>query len=129
MILFLVAISPFLMQGFSMAPDFSDQMSILFALDIMAIFTILGVMHERYILQNKESLRKRDTRSQNGQKHAIYYSFMVPDVCIFTFSVQVYLLDVVSSNTPFISPPNRSITCKIKGLTTRQQENFKEVMK
>ena len=60
MILFLVAISPFLMQGFSMAPDFSDQMSILFALDIMAIFTILGVMHERYILQNKESLREKE---------------------------------------------------------------------
>ena len=59
-ILFLVAISPFLMQGFSMAPDFSDQMSILFALDIMAIFTILGVMHERYILQNKESLREKE---------------------------------------------------------------------
>jgi uncharacterized membrane protein len=61
-ILFLVAISPFLMQGFSMAPDFSDQMSILYALDIMAIFTILGVLHERYILQNKEHLKEKETR-------------------------------------------------------------------
>jgi uncharacterized membrane protein len=61
-ILFLVAISPFLMQGFSMAPDFSDQMSILFAVDIMAIFTILGVLHERYILQNKERLGEKETR-------------------------------------------------------------------
>jgi uncharacterized membrane protein len=61
-ILFLVAISPFLMQGFSMAPDFSDQMSILFAVDIMSIFTILGVLHERYILQNKERLGEKETR-------------------------------------------------------------------
>ena len=61
-ILFLVAISPFLMQGFSMAPDFSDQMSILFAVDIMTIFTILGVLHERYILQNKDHLGEKETR-------------------------------------------------------------------
>lgn len=61
-ILFLVAISPFLMQGFSMSPDFSDQMSILYALDIMAIFTILGILHERYFLQNKENLKEKETR-------------------------------------------------------------------
>ena len=61
-ILFLVAISPFLMQGFSMAPDFSDQLSILYALDIMAIFTILGVLHQRYFLQNKELLKENETR-------------------------------------------------------------------
>ena len=61
-ILFLVAISPFLMQGFSMAPNFSDQMSILFALDIMTIFTILGVLHQRYISQNKERLADKETQ-------------------------------------------------------------------
>ena len=58
-VLFLVAISPFLMQGFSMSLDFSDQMSILYALDITAIFVILGVLHQRYILQNKEYLKEK----------------------------------------------------------------------
>jgi uncharacterized membrane protein len=59
-ILFLVAISPFLMQGFSMSLDFANQISILYALDIMVIFIILGVLHEKYILQNKDHLTERD---------------------------------------------------------------------
>jgi uncharacterized membrane protein len=61
-ILFLVAISPFLMQGFSMSPDLSNSMSILYALDIMGIFAILGVLHQRYFRQNIESLREDETR-------------------------------------------------------------------
>jgi len=61
-ILFMVAISPFLMQGFSLSSDFADQMSILYALDIMGIFAILGVLHHRYILQNKEHIKEEKTR-------------------------------------------------------------------
>jgi uncharacterized membrane protein len=61
-ILFMVAISPFLMQGFSLSSDFADSMSILYALDIMGIFAILGVLHQRYILQNKEHLKEEKTR-------------------------------------------------------------------
>jgi len=61
-ILFLVAISPFLMQGFSMSPDFADAMSILFALDIMGIYAILGVLHQRYIRQNKGRLKAEEIR-------------------------------------------------------------------
>jgi uncharacterized membrane protein len=61
-ILFLVAISPFLMQGFSMSPDLTDSMSILYAFDIMGIFAILGVLHQRYFRQNIESLREDKTR-------------------------------------------------------------------
>jgi uncharacterized membrane protein len=61
-ILFMVAISPFLMQAFSLSSDFADPMSILYALDIMGIFTILGVLHHRYILQNKEHLKAEKTR-------------------------------------------------------------------
>lgn len=59
-ILFLVAISPFLMQGFSMSPDFADQISILFALDITVIFIILGILHQKFILQNKEALKEKE---------------------------------------------------------------------
>jgi len=61
-ILFMVAISPFLMQGFSLSSDFADSMSILYALDIMGIFAILGVLHHRYIMQNKEHLKEEKTR-------------------------------------------------------------------
>jgi len=61
-ILFLVAISPFLMQGFSMSSDFADPMSILYALDIMGIYAILGVLHQRYIRQNKDGLEEKEAR-------------------------------------------------------------------
>ena len=62
LILFLVTISPFLMQAFSMSSDFADSMSILYALDIMGIFTILGVLHQRYIWQNRDHLKEEETR-------------------------------------------------------------------
>jgi uncharacterized membrane protein len=61
-ILFMVAISPFLMQGFSMSPDFADPMSMLYALDIMGIHAILGILHQRYISKNKRRLQREETR-------------------------------------------------------------------
>ena len=61
-ILFLVAISPFLMQVFSMAADLTNPMSILYALDITGIFAILGVLHQRYFQQNINSLKEEETR-------------------------------------------------------------------
>ncbi len=61
-ILFLVAISPFLMHGFSASPDFADPMSILYALDIMGIFAVLGVLHQRYIWKNEDRLKAEETR-------------------------------------------------------------------
>jgi len=62
LILFLVAISPFLMQAFSMSSDFADPMSILYSLDIMGIFVILGVLHQRYIWQNRDHLEREKAR-------------------------------------------------------------------
>ena len=62
LILFLVAISPFLMQAFSMSSDFADPMSILYALDITGIFALLGVLHQRYIQQNRNQLKKEETQ-------------------------------------------------------------------
>jgi len=61
-ILFMVAISPFMMQGFSLSSEFADQMSILYALDIMGIFAILTVLHQRYIMQNKEHIKEQKIR-------------------------------------------------------------------
>ena len=61
-ILFLVAISPFLMQGFSLSPDLTNPMSILYALDTMGIFAILGGLHQMYFRQNIDSLSDEETR-------------------------------------------------------------------
>jgi uncharacterized membrane protein len=61
-ILFLVAISPFLMQGFSMSAGLANPLSILYSLDIMGIFVVLGVLHQRYFQQNINSLKEEETR-------------------------------------------------------------------
>jgi uncharacterized membrane protein len=61
-ILFLVAISPFLMQAFSMSTGLTNPMSILYALDITGIFAILGVLHQRFLQQNIDSLKEDETR-------------------------------------------------------------------
>ena len=61
-ILLLVAISPFLMQGFSLSSDFANSMSILYALDIMGIFAVLGVLHQRYLAQNRDHLEMEVTQ-------------------------------------------------------------------
>jgi uncharacterized membrane protein len=61
-ILFLVAISPFLMQVFSMSTGLTNPMSILYTLDITGIFAILGVLHHRFLQQNINSLKEKETR-------------------------------------------------------------------
>ena len=80
LILFLVAISPFLMQGFSMSPDLSNSMSILYALDIMGIFAILGVLHQMYFRQNIESLgedEKREIKMDRNMQFVISVWFLI----------------------------------------------------
>ena len=94
-ILFLVAISPFLMQGFSISPDFSDQMSILYALDIMAIFTILGILHERYFLQNKENLKEKETREvklDRNMQFIISLWFLISAIVPFQYRFVFWML-------------------------------------
>ena len=79
-ILFLVAISPFLMQGFSLSSDFSDQMSILYALDVMGIFTLLGILHHRYLLQNKKHLKdekKREVKMDRNMQLIVALWFFI----------------------------------------------------
>jgi uncharacterized membrane protein len=61
-ILFLVAISPFLMQVFSMSTGLTNPMSILYALDITGIFGILGVLHQRFLQQNIDSLKENEAK-------------------------------------------------------------------
>jgi uncharacterized membrane protein len=54
--LFLVAISPFMMQSVLASARFQEPMSVMFALDMMSVYLILGVLHQRYIQQNKRGL-------------------------------------------------------------------------
>jgi uncharacterized membrane protein len=78
-VLFMVAISPFLMQGFSLSSDFADAMSILYALDIMGIFAFLGVLHQRYIIQNKELEEKttREVKLDRNMQFIIAFWFLL----------------------------------------------------
>ena len=61
-LMFLVAISPFLMQGFSMSSDLANPLSILYALDIAFIFFILGFLHQKYFQQNSNRLKAKENR-------------------------------------------------------------------
>ena len=82
-ILFLVAVSPFLMQGFSMSPDLTNPMSILYALDIMGIFAILGVLHQRYLQQNIDGLEeeeKREVKMDRNMQFIISAWFLISAV-------------------------------------------------
>lgn len=55
-ILFLVVISPFLSQSIFFAPTLREEMSLLLAVDMMGIYLILGILHQRYIWQNMDTL-------------------------------------------------------------------------
>ena len=61
-ILFLVVISPFLSQSIFFLPGLTNEMSILLALDMMGIYVILGVLHQRYIWKNIDTLDEKQTR-------------------------------------------------------------------
>jgi len=94
-ILFLVAISPFLMQGFSMSPDFAESMSILYSLDMMGIFAILGVFHQRYILQNKEHLKEEKTREikmDRNMQFIIALWFLISTLITFEYRLIFWML-------------------------------------
>jgi uncharacterized membrane protein len=79
-ILFLVAISPFLMQGFSMSSDLANPLSILYAVDIAVIFAILGVLHQKYFQQNANKLKaeeNRDVKMDRNMQFIISAWFLV----------------------------------------------------
>jgi len=71
-ILFLVAISPFMMQTVFMSPEFQEPMSVLFALDMMGTYAILGFLHQRYIWQNKDRLKAEETREVKMDRNMQY---------------------------------------------------------
>jgi uncharacterized membrane protein len=79
-VLFLVAISPFLMQVFSMSTGLADPMSVLYAFDIMGIFAILGVLHQKYLRQNIDNLggdEKREVKMDRNMQFIISVWFLV----------------------------------------------------
>jgi uncharacterized membrane protein len=71
-VLFLVVISPFLSQSIFLLPGLRDEMSILLAVDMMGIYFILGVLHQRYIWQNVDTLNVTQTREVKLERNIQY---------------------------------------------------------
>jgi len=71
-ILFLVVISPFLSQSIFFSPGLRDEMSILLAVDMMGIYVILGIIHQRYIWKNKDVLNLTQTREIKIERNIQY---------------------------------------------------------
>jgi len=71
-ILFLVVISPFLSQSIFFSPGLRDEMSILLAVDMMGIYVILGILHQRYIWKNKDVLNLTQTREIKIERNIQY---------------------------------------------------------
>ena len=71
-ILFLVVISPFLSQSIFFLPGLTDEMSILLAVDMMSIYFILGVLHQRYIWKNVGIIDEKQTREVKIERNIQY---------------------------------------------------------
>jgi uncharacterized membrane protein len=91
-ILFLVVISPFLSQSIFFSPELRGEMSILLAVDMMGIYFILGILHQRYIQKNKEILNETQIREVKVDRNiqyiiAIWFlaSILVPTTYRFFF--------------------------------------------
>ncbi|MGD8545228.1 MAG: TMEM175 family protein [Candidatus Bathyarchaeota archaeon] len=91
-ILFLVVISPFLSQSIFFSPALRSEMSILLAIDMMGIYFILGILHQRYIWQNKAKLNEtliREVKIDRNIQYliAIWFlaSTLVPSTYRFLF--------------------------------------------
>ena len=71
-ILFLVVISPFLSQSIFFLPGLTDEMSMLLALDMMGIYVILGMLHQRYIWKNIDTLNEKQTQEVKIERNIQY---------------------------------------------------------
>ncbi len=71
-VLFLVVISPFLSQSIFFLPTLADEMSVLLAADMMIIYVILGILHQRYIWQNVFTLSVKQTREVKIERNTQY---------------------------------------------------------
>ena len=71
-VLFLVVISPFLSQSIFFLHGLTDEMSILLAVDMMGIYVILGVLHQRYIWKNLDTLDEKHTREVKIERNIQY---------------------------------------------------------
>ena len=71
-ILFLVVISPFLSQSIFFAPALREEMSLLLAVDMMGIYIILGILHQRYIWQNRDTLNVTQIREVTIERNIQY---------------------------------------------------------
>ena len=82
-ILFLVVISPFLSQSIFFSPELKEVMSILLAVDMIGIYIILGILHQKYLWQNKDALNVTKTREVKIERNiqyliAIWFLISIP---------------------------------------------------
>ena len=91
-ILFLVVISPFLSQSIFYSPILREEMSLLLAVDMMGIYIILGILHQRYLGQNRDTLNVTQIREVKIERNiqyliAIWFliSILVPTTYRFLF--------------------------------------------
>jgi uncharacterized membrane protein len=91
-ILFLVVISPFLSQSIFFVPALREEMSLLLAVDMMGIYLILGILHQRYVWQNMDTLNVTQIREVKIGRNIQYLiavwffiSMLVPTIYRFFF--------------------------------------------
>lgn len=73
LILFMVALSPFIMRAiFFESPELQGLTSILYGLDLMGIFAILGFLHQKFILQNKIKLGFKKIREVKMDRNQLF---------------------------------------------------------
>ena len=91
-ILFLVVISPFLSQSIFFVPALREEMSLLLAVDMMGIYLILGILHQRYVWQNMDTLNATQIREVKIGRNIQYIiavwffiSILVPTTYRFLF--------------------------------------------
>ena len=91
-ILFLVVISPFLSQSIFYSPILREEMSLLLAVDMMGIYIILGILHQRYLGQNRDTINVTQIREVKIERNiqyliAIWFliSILVPTTYRFLF--------------------------------------------
>lgn len=78
-ILFFVAISPYMVQIMFTSPELQNPISILYSLDMLGVYVILGYFHQRYLKQNEDlkSEQKRPVQVHRNTQFIIAVWFLI----------------------------------------------------
>jgi uncharacterized membrane protein len=107
-VLFLVAISPYIMQIMFTSSELLDPISIMCALDMVAIYLILGYFHQRYLQQNKDikPKQKRMVKVQRNIQAITALWFLVSTQVPITYRITFWwvMAPVIPIYRIFIAP-------------------------